>query len=333
MSDTSLVAIRNMVRNITQSPQEAQLTTAQLDQYINTFVLYDFPVNVKLAGLRTTFTFYTQPNVGTYSTNTTVPTDPLYNFKNRYTAVHEPVYIAGVRASYTQNKDIFLGAYPFTNFIQNTQLLGNGTTGTFTGQLTSVPMLQNHVVFSINNTNGVAMALIDQPQANSNSLGNLYVPNDFTTIFGTINYLTGAFTMSWPSNTQMGAQLTAETIPYVTGIPTMMLYYDSKFTLYPVPDKLYVVKMEADILPTELLSMSQSPDFLGWWEYIALGACIKVFRDRMEMDSIPLIMPEFEQKQAQIARPTLDLATNNRSQTIYNNGNYGYNWTIGRWPY
>lgn len=53
MADSTLAAIHEKVRRITRTPSMAQLTDAQLDQYINTFVLYDFPSNIRLFPLRT----------------------------------------------------------------------------------------------------------------------------------------------------------------------------------------------------------------------------------------------------------------------------------------
>ena len=52
---TTLGAIRAKVRRLTLSPSDAQLTTAQLDEYINTYVVYDFPETLRTFNLKTTF--------------------------------------------------------------------------------------------------------------------------------------------------------------------------------------------------------------------------------------------------------------------------------------
>ena len=109
MADSSLAAIQDKVRRITRSPSEAYLTDAQLNQYINTFVLYDFPSEIRLFNLRQVFTFYTDPYVDTYSTNTVDTLSPLYNFKNKYISVHPPLFMAGVQCFYT-NGGIFFTA-------------------------------------------------------------------------------------------------------------------------------------------------------------------------------------------------------------------------------
>jgi len=90
MANSSLLAIQNKVRLLTRSLTEAQLTTDDLNQYINTYVLYDFPMSLKLFNLRTTFSFYTTPFVDVYSTND--KSSPLYNFTNKYTFADAPIY-------------------------------------------------------------------------------------------------------------------------------------------------------------------------------------------------------------------------------------------------
>jgi hypothetical protein len=43
MADSTLGAIRTKVRRLTRSPNTAQITDNQIDEYVNTFILYDFP--------------------------------------------------------------------------------------------------------------------------------------------------------------------------------------------------------------------------------------------------------------------------------------------------
>ena len=91
---SSLTSIRTKVRRLTRSPSTAQLTDAQIDDYVNTFVLYDFPeftVDKKLV-------FFLMPNIDFYSNNTVNADDPLYNFINKYISVKAPVYVGGSRS-------------------------------------------------------------------------------------------------------------------------------------------------------------------------------------------------------------------------------------------
>lgn len=352
MADSTLNAIRLKTRRLTRSPSAAQLTDSELDQYINTFVLYDFPEHLRLFSLRTTLTFYTQPGVDVYETNTTDVNDPLYNFKNKYIAVHPPLFIAGVASFFTQWRSVFYGQWPQTNAVTNTYILGDGTAGPFTGVINTFPqfpsangpnggaILQNSLLMTALDTNGIAMQVIDYPQTNaivspSNTIGLLDIPNSSPTSssnLGTINYQTGAFTVTFPNNTLIGDTnpIWAEYVPYVAGLPISCLYYDNKFTLRPVPDKSYSVQIEADIRPTELLDANASPQIEQWWQFIAVSTAKKIFEDRMDMDSVQLLMPLYREQMNFVNRTSLTQQANERTVTIYTTGKtYGWPWGNG----
>ena len=338
MANSSLAAIQQKVRRLTRSPSLQQLSEADLNQYINTFILYDFPEHLRLFSLRTTLTFYTQPYIDTYATNTTDPNDPLYNFQNKYVTVHPTIYVAGIPTFWTQYRDIFYGNYPQTNFVFNTLFQGNGTTGPFIGNLEQFPVLQNSVLFTALDIGGSAMQVIDYPVSNTTgALGVPGVPQSLPSPYGQINYVTGQYTLRFPSNTMNSVDniIYGEGQFYKPGLPISCLYFDNKFIFRPVPDKSYTVQLEADIRPTELLDAGQSPQLEQWWQFIAYGAAMKIFQDRMDLDSVQLITPEFQAQMDMVNRTNLVQQANERTVTIYTMGkNYGwgYNWG-GNWPY
>ncbi len=336
MADSTLAAIRKLVRQYTHSPFPSQLSDAEIDEKVNVFVLYDFPNHLRLFSLRTTLEFFTQPNVGTYETTDTDPRDPLYNFKNRFVAVHEPVYMAGIQASYTQWTDAFYAQWPLTNTIANTNLVGDGTTGFFSGILNAVPVMQGSVTITALDATGTAMILIDYPTGNVN--GYFAPPNDPQDIlpspYGAINYITGAFSVNFPNATAVGSVITAETIPYQPGKPLSMLYYDNIFTIRPIPDTVYSITIQVDARPTELLDASAIPDLEQWFQFIAIGASKKIFETRMDMDSVALIMPLYREQMNLVNRASLEQGAEQRSQTIYTNRNKGWGWwNNATWPY
>lgn len=339
MADSNLDTIRIKVRRLTRSTSTQFLTDAELDQYINTAILFDLPSELRLFNLRKTLTFYTQPGIDTYSTNTTDPMDPLYNFKNKYIAVHPPLFLAGIQAFFTQQRDVFYGYYPQTNTISDSQLRGNNTTGPFTGVITAHPMLQNNVMISCLDNNGNSMILVDYPIAATPAVGYLSTPNNpqvtLPSPYGTINYITGAFTAYFPAATQSSAVIWVENIGYQPGKPIAMLYYADTFTIRPVPDKSYSVQIEVDQQPTELLLANQSPDLQQWWQYIAYLAARLVFQDRMDIESVNNIMPELKRQERLCLRTTLTQQANERTVTVYTQGkNYGFGWFgAGGWPY
>lgn len=348
-----LQSIRTKVRRITRSPSSAQLSDQNIDDYVNTFILYDFPEILRLFSLRTTLTFYTIPGVDVYETNTTDPTNPLYNFQNIYIAVHpDSIFIAGYPAGYTQWRNVFYGQWPQTNQIQNTLQFGDGGQGPFTGILNTFPqfpsnppgvntgaILQNTMIFTCLNTNHNSMVLVDYPSQIDPTIGELAPPKSPPTSpspYGNINYLTGAYTITFPQNTlnSQNNPIFAEYVPYIPGLPISVLYYDNKFTLRPVPDKAYPVTIEADIRPTELLEGDKGPKIEQWWQALAYGASLKVFQDRMDMDSANMIWPEFRRQLNMAGRTSLTQYANERTNTIYTTGkSYGWGWYNTNFPF
>jgi len=339
--DSTLTAIQNKVRRLTRSPSEAQLSTADLNDYINTFVFYDFPEHLRLFDLRTTFTFYTQPNIDTYSTTTTNVDDPMYNFKNKYISVHEPAYIAGYPALFSQSREQFFGIYPIVNSIASIGSAGDGVTTRFTGtvnnanapfpNISNTPILQNQVLFTSIDINNNALTMVDFPL--SSEIGQLYPYNGPVTpdLNNTINYITGQFTVTFPNAPAPGQAINSETVPYVAALPQALCFFDNSFILRPVPDQSYRVNVEVYIRPTEILA-GQSPEIEQWWQYIAYGCAKKIFEDRMDLDSVQLIMPEFKVQETLVLRKTLVTYAKERVGTIYTEstgigaGNSGWGW-------
>lgn len=313
MPDTTLSTldqIRVKIRRLTKSPSAAQITDAQISDYVNTFVLYDFPEHLRTFNLRTTVEFFTQPYIDTYTGN-----DIVTNFFNIYTNVYENVYVAGYKQIFSQSREQFFKLYPRIEF-QKSIGIGNGVTTNFTGTLTNIPALRDYVSFTSIGANNVGLRVYDVPN----------VPNDGTGTFlgdaavpGTINYTTGAFNITFTSAPSVGQQVYSQTSPYKPTRPMAVLYYDSTFTFRPVPDQPYRVEFEVDIRPDELLQAGSMPALSQWWQYIAYGAAKKIFEDRSDMDSVQAIMPEFKKQEALVNRRLIDQQSKERVATVYTN--------------
>lgn len=330
----NLSAIKEKVRKLTRSPSDSQLTDDQLLSYIDTFILYNFPSSIRLFSLRQVFTFYTQPNVDTYQTNN-IPNDPFNNFQNIYLSVHEPVFLAGIQGFFTQWRDVFYGYYPQTNTIADTLLRGNTSVGPFTGVVTAAPMLQNNVNFNCLDMNGTSMVVVDYPTSNLIGALGLYGQSAATATLGFIDYVTGQFSVSFPNPTQDMAIIYVENIAYQPGKPLALLYYNNQFTVRPVPDKTYSISVEADVRPTQLLNNGDIPQLEQWWQWIAYGAAKLIFEDRMDLESVQLIMPEYNKQERMVLRTSIMQKANERTVTIYTQGkNFGFGWFgPGGWPY
>lgn len=321
----TLADIRVKVRRLTRSLSENQLTNDTLDDYINTFVLYDFPETLRLFTLKQTITFYTEPNIDTYATSA-VPDSPLYEFKDRYITVHPPVYIGGSLSVFSQSREQFFSMYPQVRSIKDTSLRGDGATTNFVGTLDQVPVLRNHVLFSSKDINGEGLALRD------NGFGDLINGMGGVAIIGSIDYVTGDFELNFPVAPDNDEAINSQTVPYVPSKPMAMLYFNNEFTLRPVPDKVYPVSIDVYVRPTELLDSTAEPELQQWWQYIAYGAAKKIFEDRMDLESVQEIMPEFRNQEKLILRRTLVQQSSQRTATIYsdaddhNNHSGGWGW-------
>jgi hypothetical protein len=108
---TTLESIKIKVRRLTRTPSEAQLSETDLENYINTAVVYDFPEQLRMFNLRKTFSFWTNPFQDRYPTDINsfagAINNPLYNFQNRVLTTHPPVYIAGFQSFFTQSREQF----------------------------------------------------------------------------------------------------------------------------------------------------------------------------------------------------------------------------------
>jgi len=111
------------------------------------------------------------------------------------------------------------------------------------------------------------------------------------------------------------------------------LFYGNQITMRPVPDQSYRVNFEVYMRPTYLMETNQFPQLNEWWQYIAYGAAKKVFEDKLDMDSVNLIMPEFKVQETLVLRRTLVQLNNQRAATIYTEqsgiGGSGWGWGNG----
>jgi len=345
MANSTLAAIQLKVRRLTRSPSQQQISDAQINEYVNTFIGYDFPAQLRLFNNRQTFTFYTIPNVDQYTTSTN-SVNQLFNFDNTNMTVHEPFFIGGYRAYFTQSEDEFYGMWPKIQ-MQQQIAVGDGTTTQFSATASTTviepPVLLNQVVFSATAADNSGLTMVDVPivdsVGNPTMNGNLYIPAVAQVIApptviiptNTINYLTGAYTVTFMNDSGVvtapsGASLTTnpsqnqiycQSVPYLASIPTSVLYYNNTFTLRPVPSISYPVTFEVYVRPTQLLSTGQEPNLEQWWQYIAYGAAKKVLEDRNDMESVQQIMPEFKEQERMVLRTTLVQEGNQRAASIY----------------
>lgn len=311
---STLLNIRLLVRQLTGNPSPFQLSDSDIDFYVNTFFTQALPAELKTFSLRVNYEFWTQPNVDTYSYDKTAFT----NFEN-------PIYVDGYQIIWTQWEQEFYGYYPKLDTIDNFLSAGNGTTGPYSFSLNSTPVLQNTVNIFADPGSGTNMVMIDD--------GNGNLINSITggAGSGTIDYLTGAGTVTFPSAVPSGSNISGTWYSYVAGRPLMCLFFDDQFIFRPVPNRVYRVSVVANQNPTQLIANGDSPTINQWWRYIAFGASLYVFQQRRDIEQYNQFYPLFLKEQNLVIYRTLQQQKDQRTRTIYTdqlNGSYNYlnNW-------
>ncbi len=372
----SLAAIQQKVRRLTRTPSTAQLTDDDLNNYINTFVIYDFPEHLRTFQLRQPFTFTCNPLQDTYYTDiqsfggaANAGLNQLYNFQNLYLAIHKPIFVGGYETFFTQNRQEFYANYPINQFIQSIGQNGDGVTTTFSGivqfggtinnQLSnqSMSLLKRNVLFGSVDVNGNGLTLVDVPVLDATTgvetiWGNLYISgqqpttpaappvghgpiqpplasipyfNNGVNQTNYINYSTGQFVLTFPTAPASGEAINSQTVPTIPSRPFAMMYHNNTITLRPVPDQPYVINFEVDARPTQLFNLNSVPQLEELWQYIAYGTAKKIFEDKMDMESVAAILPEFDQQERMCLRRTLVQLANSRAPTAYSSSTGGDN--------
>lgn len=313
----NLLAIRNKVRLLTARSSQAQLSDAAINQYINTFYLYDLPESLRLLKLKDIFTFTTIPNVEAYPFDNT-----------NYITVEPPCYVAGQQIQYFQDLDLFYREWPKINYFQIIGS-GNGTNGPYTGVLQATPFMRSintlpspppnligrdvRVLLSANTGSASATSAIDDGN------GGFLDATTGAALVGTIDYITGAYTVTFSAIVPAQEQINASTIPYVASLPRSICMYQNQFILRPIPDVAYIVEINAFRYPTSLLADNDSPELAFWWQLLAYGAARKILTDNGDYENAAAQEPYFLEQLAFVQRRTIKQLSTQRASTIYSN--------------
>ena len=329
----TLADIRGKIRRITARPSTDQITDAQIDEYINTYYLYDLPESLRLLKLKDTFTFTTIPNV------------EVYQFDNEnYITCEGPAYAAGQQIQVLQDLDLFYREWPKINYIQQVST-GNGTNGPYTGTITNIPFMRsiNADGTAPRNLVGTDIRVLLSAQtggasavgAYDNGNGGFIDNFNRAPLVGTIDYVTtGNFTITFSNPVPAGQPINASTIPFVAGLPRSICFYQNQFYMRPIPDKAYLVEINAFRYPAALADLPGGPDVpeLGfWWQLIAYGAALKILVDNADFDNATAFRPYFEEQLLMVQRRTVKQLSIQRSSTIYSD--QGQNGFSNFFPY
>jgi hypothetical protein len=363
----TLLDIRNKVRRITGRPNTAQITDAQIDQYINTYYIFDLNEELRMESFRYNYQFVTNANT------------PVYDFpKELYLTNMPPVYIGGYQSYMTQSRNNFFRITPQPDFLQQQVTTGNGTKGPYAFTLTNTPVMPGfkpnpfgaytpsvayvigvpgtdipasqvnwNVLISGQDATGRSINLVDDGGSSVNghsNIGLLFDPNDNSTLpanaRGTINYITGQVAINalpgFATAIAAGNPINCQYVPYVASRPQSVVFYQDQFILYPVPDQAYTVSFEAYKYPTAFLAVAPAtagdnalvPQLRELWQLLAYGAADKIFADAGDMDNLMKFRPLLQEQLKLCQRRTIVQQTSERAATIYSEQD-----RLSQWPF
>lgn len=310
MPQATLEDIRIKVRRLVRAPSNAQIEDDEITEYINTFMLFDMPASVQLPSFRRSVRFFTEPHRDTYPTGNEVSGDTLFDFKNKYTGVHRPLYVNGVELAFSTSQSEFYRWYPTVRYREEFAT-GDGTQTSFSTTFSRTPVLRETIsVASVSNS--VSRVLHDDGAGALMGSGT-----------GTVNYETGAITANFSVAPDAGETVAVTAYPYTASRPHAVLYFNNAFVLRPVPDAAYQIDFTATVRPTMFdADDDMEPILQQWWQYIAYGAAKKIFEDRMDTESITRIMPEMRNQERLALRRAIVQQKQERVSTIYSGGEY-----------
>jgi len=345
--DSTLNAIRLKIRRLVASPAESQLTTDTIDQAINTFYQSDFPYGIKLDQMRSVYTFYTSPYQGRYSLNV--------NFNQ---GIRSPIYVDGIQGYFFKDRNEFYKMWPRWPSLSN-PISGDGVTQKYNFFCQTIPFLPKNVTLGGLGTNGEAIRVADDgngilycqfavsqvstPPITENVSGMFNVNNSYPAgslgpgdeqqiQVGTVNYVTGEFTIDFslanvtPASGQVFNLFVSQ---YQTGRPYSLLFWNNYFEIRPIPKLVHKIEVETYMTPVQFLSSSDSPILLQWWQYLAYGAALEIARERQDQESIETLMEGFKRQEALVLERQGTEEIGQRNTTIFSGATPQQGWNQG----
>lgn len=266
----TLSDIRTKVRNVTGSPSTDQISDSSLNTYINNYYVLTMPFELKEQITNQFLSFKTTPGVNVYS------------FPGGYFTDQPGAYADGFPLVFYQDPDVFYQDWP-QQFAVDNIATGDGVTFGFSGGLQNPPIIIGTVFFAADNPDGTQQVITDN--------GNGTLSGDGT---GTINYLTGAYSINFNVAPDSTAVIYAKYQGYSGNRPQGVLFFNNQFTFMPVPDQAYQIQMQGYIKPVSLTNDTDTPLQEEWGQLIAYGASLDIFSDRGDEDNYQRYYPIFK---------------------------------------
>jgi hypothetical protein len=330
------------VRRILKQPNPQDISNATIGDYLNRFYVYDVPARIQTFELKTQYSLELTANVDQYNAPITyLPGGAVIPTYNSYLT---PAYIDGYQIVMQQSHDQWMKLFP-NRFLNQYQQNGTGSAGPYTFTVAQLPIVQGHrdqniqppgntvnpggaqeglltssVYVTATDVNGNQNVAQDDPQ--SATTGNLIQydpvnPGLAPSIVGTVNYVTGAISVTFLYSIPTTSAINYQCIPYSPGRPQAVLLYDNVFSFRPIADKPYLFQIDAYYNPAAFLMTSDAVPYRWMSEYLARGTARKILQDYGDVEQLQLYEPMFREQEAFVLRKTYRQNSNVRVGTIY----------------
>lgn len=330
------------VRRILKQPNSQDISDATIGEYLNRFYAYDVPARIQLFDMKTQYSLELTPNVDQYNAPVTylaggavVPT---------YNTYLTPAYIDGYQMVMHQSHDQWMKLFP-NRYLNQYQQNGTGTTGPYTFTISELPVVQGHRDLNIQPagntvnpsggqvgllTSSVYVTAIDvngdlntaQDDPINATTGNLIQydpqnPGNAPQIVGSVNYITGAVSVTFLYQIPTTSEINYQVIPYAAGRPQGVLFFNNTFSFRPIPDKPYLFQIDAYYNPASFLATTNAIPYRYMAEYLARGTARKILQDYGDMEQLAFYEPFFKEQENFVLRKTYRQISNSRVSTIY----------------
>ena len=145
---------------------------------------------------------------------------------------------------------------------------------------------------------------------------------------GTVDYINGIATFTFSNAIPTTSVINVQCSPYSGGTPRICLFFNNIFKLYPVPDRVYKIQMDAYINPLAFMNTGGSIPFAYMSEYIARGAARKILSDNADYDQFQFYENLFKEQEVLVLRRTERQNTAVRTPTIFSAQTGGNNGSL-----
>lgn len=345
MAFTQLVSLQQMrdtTRRMTARYTEEQMTTSQIDRYLNLAYTLRLPEQFKNIKLTKPYTFLTTPNVDTYDfvyEGGLVDDPAQIPFPGNLAVpgniqISPPVYCQGYRLNYFQDKTQFYNRWP--NLSVNQQIgSGDGSLGPYSGFIPSTPFYRaqtdifgnvtepmviiSAIVNNVQSTNsGFSYTLTDQPKSSPSPDNTADLVDINGNIVGEVNYLTGAWSFTSVTGViPVDATIYAAVVPYQASRPTDVLFYNQQIVFRPCPLQVFQVEFQISQQPTQLIAANDAPELNEWWLFICAMASELIYVDFPDPEGMAYLQPTLDEQRCEAQRRTLKQLSTQRADTIF----------------